>query len=708
MIFSQMKLLEEEDMEKREEEERKERKRTKERDKKLRRKERLKGKEKNKERKCSESIDVRGCPEASEEKLSAPVDTKQDNAIGCRNSIVATDKANLSQGDYPNIQDEDFSSEYNTLTTLDCSYDDYDGDITNAHDGNGTSKVEQSKFYRQRLRCRKEFQLDVSPKWSDRHHNAVISENGMVVGRSESRNNGDNFGTSSRRTNGLNRQSKINVPKSNSRNVGHKCNEKFFSSNCQMSDRYNFQSYSCSPNNRMTRGSREMKPVSMPESAVDTCKNFYRGSKNNQVDLMHESNGRPKGKVISGNYPNRDLLQSKKVWEPMESRNSDSDVTLGSTGQVFHIDMVRSSIDEVGDSGEVDGEDRDPKRSGIAESCQNDLSAEVEGSCSSIEIASEELGISASDPSQGSTSSSGNCSSRLSEGDNNTTSSNHENTESSSTSDSEVCSQKSEVRDSCSTCIDNGLDVVGSDALGNPVVKTAQNFGNGFSSTNVCSQPQSMLSLTPNQNIQFPVFQIPSDYYHQNPVSWPIAPTNGSMPFLHPNHYLYGGSLGYRALQQPTPLFNSASIPVYQPVARAKGLNAEELTQTPKPASVQEHFNGANAERVIPDTTNSKKAALNRENGHGNSANLQDSNGGGFSLFHFGGPVALSTGCKTATASTDQVGKDHGSNGDDVGYFNSQSLSEQVEKDHGSNKETAVMEEYNLFAATNTLRFFIF
>jgi hypothetical protein len=53
----------------------------------------------------------------------------------------------------------------------------------------------------------------MSSKWSDRHHNAVVYENGGMVGRSEPRHYGDNFGTTSRGiSGGLNRQSKINVP----------------------------------------------------------------------------------------------------------------------------------------------------------------------------------------------------------------------------------------------------------------------------------------------------------------------------------------------------------------------------------------------------------------------------------------------------------------------------------------------------------------
>ncbi|KAK7392776.1 hypothetical protein VNO78_21224 [Psophocarpus tetragonolobus] len=751
-LEKQMKLLEEEEKEKREEEERKERKRTKEREKKLRRKERLKGKDKDTERKCSESIDVPGSPEASKGTLSpAAADVDKNNSIQGRTSVI------VKEGENPKIQDEDFPTECSTLRTQDCSYNDCDGDVANAlhHsydasdrenanalDRNNTSTIEQSKSYCQRLRFRKEFRHDAATKWSDRRHNAVVSENGALVGRSEPIHYEDNFGMSSRGINGFGRQSRINVAKSNGRNTGHKCGERFYSSNSWMNDKYDFHSCSCSLNNRMNRVSWETKPASKSESTVDTSKQFYRGSKYNHVDFMHESNGRTKSRVISGNYFSRDLPQSKKVWEPMESHkkyarsNSDSDVTLGSTGQGFQFNMVRSSV-EVGGSGEIDDEDSNLRRSGMGEGCQNDLDAEAGESCRSTEIVSDEPGMcqtgsplnNSSDPNQGSSSSSDNCSSCLSEGDNNTTSSNRENTES-STSDSEDASQQSEVRDS-STCIDNGLsgsaeagmekirkandegltnrspfgpslNVTRGDALGNPLVKIAHNFDNGFSSINLCSQPQSMLPPVPNQNIQFPVFQTPSamGYYHQNPVSWPAVPTNGLMSFPHPNPnpYLYAGPFGYSlsedprfclqygGLQQPTPVFNPVAVPVYPPVARAKGLNTEELTLMSKPTSVpQEHLNRSTVEKVSLTRANSQKVSLKGEVGHANSAKLQES---GFSLFHFGGPVDIPN-----------------SNGDSVEEFDSKSSVDQVDNGHGCNKKETIIEEYNLFAGS---RFSIF
>ncbi|KAF7818932.1 uncharacterized protein G2W53_024387 [Senna tora] len=701
-LEKQMKLLEEEEKEKREEEQRKERRRTKEREKKLRRKERLKGREKDKDKKSSN--DVPGSPHVSKEELPAMSDKEQNNPNGCRDSVIETSDANLLEDGSPNIQDEEFSSEHGALRTQDHSYDSCDGETTSAKDGTDTFTIEQSKISRRRLRYRKEYQLDMSLKWSDRRRYAVVSENGAMAGRLESRHYGDNIVTSSRGINGTNRQLRINPPKCNNRNVGPKYNEKFHSCNNRNNDRYDFHSCSCNLNNEykirieqhspMTRVSRETRPA-----------------------------------IISGNYSSRELSQSKKVWEPMESQkyprsNSDTDVTLRSStfkaqGVQFDNNLIKSSDGEAGVSVEIDDEDNNLKMlKAVDESHQNDDHLEPEASYNSKEVACEETGISSTrsstligstDPSQGSMSNSDNCSSCLSEGDSNT-SSNRGNTESSTTSDSEDASQQSEGRE-ISAGIENGLsdchevgteknynasreglvsrslfgpssDGAGRDMSGNPVRENGDKFFKGVS-TNMCSQPQSMLPPVPNQNIQFPVAPSTMGYYHQSPVSWPAAPTNGLMAFPHPNHYLYSGPLGYGlnedghfclqygALQQSTPLFNPAAVPVYQPVTRTKGLNAEELSQISKPASMQEHLNANIAERVVPAGSNLQKPVNNNS----------------FSLFHFGGPVALSNGCKAP------------SNGGSVEDLSLKNLA-----DHACNKkETTAMEEYNLFAASNSL-----
>ncbi|WJX76688.1 hypothetical protein P8452_60076 [Trifolium repens] len=247
--------------------------------------------------------------------------------------------------------------------------------------------------------------------WSDRRRYAIVSDNGAMVGKTDSRHYGDNFLTSSRVVNGSNRQSRTSVPaKFNGRNVSPKYGEKFYSSKNRMNGRCDIHSCSCSPNNEykirveqhspMTRVSRESKPVSQSEPA----KQFYRGSNNSDSDV---------------------ILRSTKVQEAQS-------------------DLIKSSIVESVDSGENDHENCNSKNLSRTDAgCENDFQVKIEVSCSSKEIASVEpeicltgdSALNTSDPTQSSTFSSDNCSSCLSEGDNNTTSSNRENQESLTTSD---------------------------------------------------------------------------------------------------------------------------------------------------------------------------------------------------------------------------------------------------------------------------------
>lgn len=578
--------------------------------------------------------------------MSAIADKEQNNPISCINSDVETDGANRLRDDSTDIHEKESSSEYNSLNTQQHSSDDCDEEYANTKDETDQSTVEESMLSHRKPRCRKEYQLDMPMKWSDRRRYAIVSENGVNVGRSDPRHFGESFVTSSRVINGVNRQSRVNVPnKPNGRNVGPKYSEKFYSSKNWMNDKSDIHSCSCSLSNDysikveqhspMTRVSRETKPASESDSTGDASKQFYRGSKYNQADYIHESSGRSKSKIITGNYPGRDLYQPKKVWEPTDSlkkyprSNSDSDVLKSTEVQGAPSDPIKSSIGEAVYSGKNDYGDCNSKQlSGMDEGCQNDFHEEAEGSCSSTEITSEEHGISSSggpalnnssDPAPSSSCSSDNYSSCLSEGDNNTNSSKRGNPESSTTSDSEDVSQQYEVKDN-SACVENvlsdchkvavennqnangeglarsssslispSLDVTRSDTLRN-VVEVGQNYDNGFSTTNVCSQPQSMLPPLSNQHIQFPVYQAPSTmgYFHQHPVSWTAAPPNGLMSFPHPNHYLYAGPPGYSlnedphfclqysALQQLTPLFNPGGILVYHPISRANDLNAGE------------------------------------------------------------------------------------------------------------------------------------
>ncbi|XP_057983144.1 uncharacterized protein LOC131168017 isoform X2 [Malania oleifera] len=779
-LEKQMKLLEEEEKEKREEEERKERRRTKEREKKLRRKERLKGKERDREKKCSESSQSPIVPDVAKE---APSPNISDNTLSCRDSVSEMGDIILSRPPSPGVLNGSVASNMQNH-----SNDSHDGEYTYEKDGSGSFTVEQSKFSRRRSKFRKDFQLDPALKWSDRRRFMVISESGTMVNKPEPRFHGENTESASRGINGVNRQLRINSVKSNARNCGVKFGEKLQCPNSsRMNDRYDLHYCSCNqqgeyrakvePHIPGTRLGREARSGSKMESVLDMSKQFYRGNKYNQMEHIRESCGRPKNKINTGNNTSsRDLLHTKKVWEPMESQrkyprsNSDSDVTLRSS--IFNVDelepgnnvLKRSGAicpgEVIGDLSEIGCEDNYLKESristhGMDKGCQNGFEEEVKNACYSTEVGDEEVGLFpirnssmsvTSDPNTSSISNSDNCSSCHSEGDSNTASSNLPNMESSSTSDSEDASQQSEGRET-TVCIQSSFtesssevgaekqqnakggeafrskissefpaDCEGSKISSNLPTKIADNPDNGKPIVNMGSQQPGMLPPMHNQNIHFPVFQAPSTmgYYHQNPVSWPAAPANGLMPFPHPNHYLFAAPLGYglngnsRFCMQysalphlPTPLFNPSQGPVYHPVSKPNGVNTEEKTKVPKPGEAKEVLNvgAANADGVVPIGLHPAEAPRNGESEQkGKPAKMHMGNNG-FSLFHFGGPVALSTGHKS-----DCVPSKEGA----VGDFSSKLSADHVEGDRACNKKDTSIEEYNLFAASNGIRFSFF
>lgn len=770
-----MKLLEEEEKEKREEEERKERRRTKEREKKLRRKERLKGKEKDKDKMFCEPNQSSDLPDVPKEESLFVVDEEANNSISCSNSIGEAGDNVPSKSGSPDIQDELVSYGY-INSRAQYSYDFHDGD-TNLKDGNGpfTVEQEQSKFSHRRSKFWKEGQTDPSLKWFDRRRYAVVAESEAVPNRSESRCFGDNFETP-RPVNLSNRQLRANGTKSSSRHCGPKFSEKFHCpSNGRTGERYDFHSCSCNQNTEYrakvephvsaTRVGRETKSGSKSESTLDMSKQFYRGSKYNQIDLMRDGCGRPKSKFTSGNNPcSRDLLHSKKVWEPLESQkkyarsNSDSDVTLKSSafkveGTEPNISLTKSAEFSV-NSCKIDENDDDLKES-TDSTTESDCSQYVlqlgkQDFCNSKEGAYEEIRLNSGnstsngirDPIVSISSSSDNCSSCLSEGDSNTASSNLEHHESSSTSDSEDSSLQSEgketlvsIQNDISECHEVRMETIqnadggdqvggractglsqngaGGNVLGTPA-NIAHAFDNVLPAVGMGSQHQNMLPPTHTQNIHFPVFQAPSTlgYYHQNPVSWPATPNNGLMPFPHANHYLYAGPLGYgingnsRFCMQyspmqhlSTPLFAPGPVPFYQPIAKSNVINPEEQSQISKPHAVQEASNVATEESTDPVGAHSTQAAPSGENDQSDDSGKSHVGDTSFSLFHFGGPVALSTGCKSNPVP---------SKGEIVGDFSSKCPTDKAENNHACNKKETTVEEYNLFAASNSIRFSIF
>ncbi|KAJ4970364.1 hypothetical protein NE237_003463 [Protea cynaroides] len=784
-LEKQIKLLEEEEKEKREEEERKERRRTKEREKKLRRKERLKGKERDKEKKCVESKESPLSHICMEEQL--PVgDEESSNTINSGDSIGDTGDSSIT--DPPqDIQDEQFS--YGCVDSTMQNYKDdsvrhmcntSDGEVS-VRDGNGLFTIEQSKSSRRKLRFRKEFQSDPASKWCDRRRTPVTSVSGPILDESYHRVPVAYAENPSRCSNG-NRQPRNNPLKSDTRNCVLKSVEKHHCSNNRMRDRYDFRSCGCNQNNgyrskdgphvSAIRSCREVKAVNKSDSLSDISRPFYRSNKyNNGPDNC----GIPKGKVISGNVTSgRDFLHTKKVWEPLESRkkcsrsNSDSDFTLGSTFKVDEYDEGRcnevgSGLQQPDSPLESPSEvcsSKQPGNPGKAgglncyTSQKDDTGNGSQNTSQGIEKGCENgFGLGGKSPyySKDAASSSDNCSSCLSEGDSSSASSSTQNVESLSTSDSEDAGQQSEGRDASTCdqngflkCQDGGVDnkpnankresitskkipeapvtacMLGGSFPGDPPVKHAHIPDSGRVTINMGSQQHCVPPPIHNQNLHFPVFPAPSTmgYYHQHPASWSAAPANGLLPYTRPNHYLFTSPLGYgisanrpshfcmqySALQPlTTPVLNVGQLPVYHPVNNGNGLTSKDQNESSR--LFGEHGATKLADPVVSERPLERPASNGQvllethgEDGYtGHSAKLSNDSTN-FSLFHFGGPIAVATG-----HNCNPVSLKEGTLGD----FPPNSAADPAQVQTCTKKETTV-EEYSLFASSNGTRFSFF
>ncbi|KAJ4906622.1 Uncharacterized protein Rs2_10280 [Raphanus sativus] len=256
------------------------------------------------------------------------------------------------------------------------------------------------------------------------------------------------------------------------------------------------------------------------------------------------------------------------------------------------------------------------------------------------------------------TSSSDNCSSCLSEGDSN---------ESPSMSDSDDVSQHSEGREdlvSTENYMPDCHQKMTEKNIDERDLLRIKNMSNLPADNMVPSVDTGSSYLSQPQTMMFPqrppVFQAPG-YYHQAPVSWSAAPAKGLMPFPpHPNPIEplgYGTPLNHSA----TPFFNSKTAPLFHPYQ----------AQTLEPLE-HSYLKEAADERKDMETPSSRGPQTD-----------SDKN---FSLFHFGGPVALSTGSKSGNHVF----------GDLTGNCKNKK------------EERRVGEEYNLFAKNNSLRFYIF
>lgn len=719
-----MKLLEEEEKEKREEEERKERRRTKEREKKLRRKERLREKEK----KCADTNIDCVVPDISEE-LQPCVD-EGANVERSGDSVSKTGEAIPVSPLFTDNQDEQLLMEYFYPNMKNHFEHTPDGKSGNSVDWESSFPYDHIKYSRRKLKIHKDTQQDLTPKWSERRKGAALSENKVVSRKYEPRFHADAFESSSS-INVFNKHLRTNAAKSNTRNGCSKTNEKSQCASNRIDDKCD--SHVCNHHNecRSRAASHIMKAVRDSkyrfESPSDISKSYYRG----KYTQAYDTNGRDKSNIKACNSP-----ITKKVWEPLDSlkryaqSNSDSDVALRPTATVETSGAAGS--DEVIDTSVQTNNEANDLRdltSSSTENCrerENGFHSMAAPQKLSEAVAAEDGELCAMersperkvDSSVSSLSNSDNCSSCTSEGDSSTSSSDPQNPDSASASDSEESSRDFEVTET-SDCLGSRItecrgvaeDQItrrnqevksrgpasgGTNLLGSLSTEAAKNCAKGVSNISTSAQPKNVLAQIHNQNIHYPVVQAPTvGYYHQSPVSWPAGPNNALMSFPYSNRYLFANSYGYDlncnaqfmqygALQHLAPPFlNPVHVPVIPPMAQANGVSSKEHANNVNLCALkQAHQSIRNASSTEQHSAETPKVVNAGESGKINEAD------NGFSLFHFGGPVALSREGTVGNSSVNLSGNSPDSN-------------------HPCSKKDPV-EEYNLFAASNGINFSIY
>ncbi|CAI9761128.1 unnamed protein product [Fraxinus pennsylvanica] len=727
-LEKQITLLEEEEKEKREKEERKVRRRTKEKEKKLRRKERLKEKE-NKEMKCAESIQDPVVLDGSKEN-PMPTVAENSNVVSNKDFFNETGGEAISSCPLsPDIQDDQFLKDYIYSNTENHLEDSPDEELGNIRDSNGSFPHDHIKYSSRKLKFKKDLKQDLNLKWSGGRKSTVLTEFGDTVSKYESRYNDDGFHVRS------------NAVK-NSRNFGPKFSEKFQGTKNRVGgDRFDSHAGSCNhhddyrarPESHITRVVRDPKYVNKLE-VTGMSKPYYRGLNCNLVECSREMSGRPKNKIIASNASSPNI---KRVWEPLDSQkkyirsNSDPDVTTISTLKVeVPINCEDYGLQDSIKSRTENVRIEQNEFQSVAKSQQfsKDVAEEDGKLCPSIKSLHGML-----ESSIGSSSNSDNCSFCLSEEDSNTSSSNHQNLDSTSMSDSDEGSQSSEGRES-SHCLKNiyteyrgavvetrqnterGDDTIsqtpdcdGTNSFGNLPLKATSYCDSGRLNVSMVAQPPTLLPQFHNQSIDYPMFPAPTmPYCHQIPVSWPAGPTNGLMPFPHhSHHYLFASPFGYSldgntrlmqcgALQHlAPPLLNSAPLPFFQPAALVNGIDTVCST-VPNLGVLKEAEHGSNVQKVAPtNKQHTVEAPSVVEAGQNVMSETSEMGNTSFSLFHFGGPVALSAGSKLDGDSLEE-----GIAGDI-----SPNLSLNRPDGHDACNTKDSIEEYNLFASTNGMKF---
>uniref|UniRef100_A0A1D1YM07 Stress response protein nst1 n=1 Tax=Anthurium amnicola TaxID=1678845 RepID=A0A1D1YM07_9ARAE len=338
-----------------------------------------------------------------------------------------------------------------------------------------------------------------------------------------------------------------------------------------------------------------------------------------------------------------------------------------------------------------------------------------------------------------SSSSSDNCSSCLSEGDSSTSSSSTHNAESSSISDSEDAMVQLEgreilacVEDASKGCHEDGKPEANG-VYSSPTVHadghTAANFprdkpleavfplGNELHGFNMAPQQRPMLPIH-NKHLHVPMFPLtPMGYHNQSPVPWTSVPGNQMVSFPQAHHLMISRPLGYglptnpssdfcmeyNALQPlPTPL-NLGHFPPYKISNEANVIHPNQLNEDHKSSKI-----GGAQGTYIPKTIGYRRPlerpVLNRDvppklqsaggnDSFGSTAKSRDDTPS-FSLFHFGGPMAMASGHDLNPAFLEE---------ESSGSVPLNLLEKQT--DLNCNIKETEVEEYSLFSSSNGVRF---
>ncbi|KAI4341282.1 hypothetical protein MLD38_026022 [Melastoma candidum] len=699
-LEKQMKLLEEEEKEKHEEEKRKERKKAKEREKKLRRKERYREKERERTGALLEDEHTGGNV-LKEEASPCAGDVRDEK----KEIWVSNVDSKLAE-----IEEEVPSS------SIESPVNDSSGvDLHNMKDEAKFCTTDNSKISFRILRQSKE-----GPNVNDQRSNRcrpTASEGCSLGNRSGSHNHrADNVEIQPRAIHTPNRNSRMNSPKSESRISGHKYSDKFQLYRNTIGDGYNGNPCGCndingqqvmvSPHVSGIRLGPEAKYFTKSESLLDSSNHFHCSNKYNQVDEAPYSNGRLKSRKNQRNI-SRDSLQTRKIWEPMQSQekypesNSNSShgtlVSSNFSGQVKDSDNDKPST---GDSVGLPPAQKDDQSEGSADS--EDCLSEDNTDAKDKEVRSHTC----STTMKSSSSNSDHYSSCLSEVDSNASSDNGS-SDSSPISDSEEASPKAERKEARrSNSISEEAEVQsGAKEVsdGNEAFKGQQAvFGLSLDGIeiNSANQPPVRTPKHPGivpmqgQNVYFPLFQDPAamGFYSQNLASWQPVQANGMMtPFPCHANYLYPGlpqymdrspgyCMQYGGIQRPSDPYRVISVPAFHPAALPSGVSPTGETRI---STAVTESNEVQKERFfIPAERRSIKPPPTE-------SPFADSS---FSLFHFGGPVGLSTLSNSQT---------------EEGTIRALPPVDPVIPDC-KGKNAPAIEEYNLFAKSNGINFSLY